>query len=617
MMISLILCARVYASDISSTWEEAKKAFEKKEYNLMEKHLGQYSVLMEKHTSLVTPESLSRPWMLRAAAKYQQEKELIWEFRNALIVNPYMDWDDTYIQNNETRDLFYAVKSEIEYRQKTKTFVPEQYGLAKLYVDGVEVEYGSEVPRGEHLLQIQCPKGEVVSKWHTLAKNPKWVQMCPYKFDVTEISEEVDEFMIEGIPSVFAEETPQDITEKTDVRTEPSTEEIVEEIVEEETSTEDKATEKATEEIVEEFTKEEGSEIKEDLPIEKDSLENISTSGEDTDVQTNVPVIEIPLAEPKVEEAADTQEKIEEKDSSVEVEEQTSQNEQAKVQETTKDEAVDKPQLESTPTRPIENTQDENTSSAFVVENNDTPSIDKDVRKQNISVQLYSGFSFGDVRHRYDARVGLTPDLDVYGVYEYESWISGGSVFQMGASVGYFPMSWLEVSLYTGLSLYPKELSTGWEIQDASGTMLEEDEVYYDPALSSLLHVEPRMKLYLFPSGTFKPYVLGGVFFRSFDGYSPPKAGTVTYSEQEGGMHVGISGGLGLVIESSAPVYLVLELPYMQLLNASMYERSEVSENTPNNTIENLPYYSYDDVDSYPVSTNRIISFQIGLGLHF
>ena len=83
--------------------------------------------------------------------------------------------------------------------------------------------------------------------------------------------------------------------------------------------------------------------------------------------------------------------------------------------------------------------------------------------------------------------------------------------------------------------MYPKELSTGWEIQDVSGTMVDDDEVIYDPALSSLLHVEPRVNLYLFPSGTFKPYVLGWVFFRSFDGYSPPGPGAVTYSEQEGG----------------------------------------------------------------------------------
>ena len=43
--------------------------------------------------------------------------------------------------------------------------------------------------QGMHFAQIQCPKGEVFSKWSTFEKNFKWLKMCPYKFDVTDMPE--------------------------------------------------------------------------------------------------------------------------------------------------------------------------------------------------------------------------------------------------------------------------------------------------------------------------------------------------------------------------------------------------------------------------------------------
>ena len=231
------------------------------------------------------------------------------------------------------------------------------------------------------------------------------------------------------------------------------------------------------------------------------------------------------------------------------------------------------------------------------------------IRANNVLVEIHLGVSFGDVVRRYDTRIGLTPQLQTYGIYEYDSWISGGPGVNMGGSIGYAPTWWLETSIYGGVVLYQKELSTGWEVQEEPGVVIEDDEVNYDPTTSAVGHIEPRIRLFMAPSGPVKPYILGSAFIRIFDGYNPPNLEAVEYSPRPGGVHVGATGGIGLAFDSYSPVGVFLEIPYTYLLNAADYTRTEISENTPNNTIESIP-----EQLNY---TNQIIAFKVGMSLRF
>lgn len=233
------------------------------------------------------------------------------------------------------------------------------------------------------------------------------------------------------------------------------------------------------------------------------------------------------------------------------------------------------------------------------------------IRANNVLVEIHLGVSFGDVVRRYDTRIGLTPQLQTYGIYEYDSWISGGPGVNMGGSIGYAPTWWLETSIYGGVVLYQKELSTGWEVQSGEnpGVVIEDDEVNYDPTTSAVGHIEPRIRLFMAPSGPVKPYILGAAFIRIFDGYNPPNLEAVEYSPRPGGVHVGATGGIGLAFDSYSPVGVFLEIPYTYLLNATDYSRTEISENTPGNTIETIP-----EQLNY---TNQIIAFKVGMSLRF
>ena len=134
------------------------------------------------------------------------------EFRQALILNPNLTWDRKILDDDEIRDVFYAISSEINYRARSSLHIPEQYGAAKLYVDGVEVMQGDDVPQGNHLIQIVCPKGDIHSQWNTLKHAPKWLKMCPYEFDLRAPAPTEDDFLSDygDIPDMGTEESPRE-----------------------------------------------------------------------------------------------------------------------------------------------------------------------------------------------------------------------------------------------------------------------------------------------------------------------------------------------------------------------------------------------------------------------
>ncbi|MEC7984495.1 MAG: hypothetical protein VX278_04990, partial [Myxococcota bacterium] len=86
-------------------------------------------------------------------------------------------------------------------------------------VDGVQRSYGdSGVPFGEHFLQVECPKGDYFAKWSKLAKDPKWIKICPYKFDVNDMPKVEDDIFADfdaDIPDVANEEPVVTEPEKT------------------------------------------------------------------------------------------------------------------------------------------------------------------------------------------------------------------------------------------------------------------------------------------------------------------------------------------------------------------------------------------------------------------
>jgi hypothetical protein len=140
--------------------------------------------------SVVLNDVLARYWFYRGllAAKRGKESLVMDSFRQALVVDRTFVWDRDLSEDLELRKVFEALRGEVEGRDQRPTGVPERTGCAVAYVDGTRVSGGSEASIGVRLAQVQCPKGDVYSRWIDFSDEEQqldWLSLCPYAVDTS------------------------------------------------------------------------------------------------------------------------------------------------------------------------------------------------------------------------------------------------------------------------------------------------------------------------------------------------------------------------------------------------------------------------------------------------
>ena len=246
------------------------------------------------------------------------------------------------------------------------------------------------------------------------------------------------------------------------------------------------------------------------------------------------------------------------------------------------------------------------------------------IRAGNILVELHSGLALGDVNRSYDTRIGIREDGDsIFDIYEYETF-SPGTGSMLGGAIGYAPLWWMELNLYGGVILAQKDLSTGWEQQTSDGSIINSDELDYDPVLAVSGHVEPRIRLYMVPAGPVKPYVLTGAYFRWFDPFQTEDLGgehPLSYSDLPSGVHYGVTAGGGVAFDSAGPVGVFFEVPWTYVLSQEPYECSSITQSD-----QSCPQYGktlaagdlfIQDIPSRPNYSKQILAIKVGMTLRF
>ena len=191
---------QVTSATIQQSLTDAHAAILAKDYVTAKNLLDQVYEEAPDSTELLKADTLAQIWYLRGVSAHLQGIDPLDHYRQALILAPEKGWDETLSTDEGAQDAFWAIKSEIMSRQIVSLYVPEQYGQAKLYVDGFERKPADFAYQGMHLAQVQCPEGEIFGKWTNFERGHKWLKMCPYKFDVTDmpVEEETDEWAMFG-----------------------------------------------------------------------------------------------------------------------------------------------------------------------------------------------------------------------------------------------------------------------------------------------------------------------------------------------------------------------------------------------------------------------------------
>ena len=206
----LLLLTQLVNAAVPEDLEKVKQHVAKKEYDQAMSVLENLDKGTKNLDYLVTAQELAEIYYYLGVVKYFQDGQGLNEWRKALILKPSLAWNEQIVDDSLAWDIFLAIQGEIPHRPKIELPIPVPFGHAKVYVDGVQRSKGDIVPAGRHLLQVECPKGEVVSMWTEFERTIKWTKVCPYKFDVNDLPEEevADEWDMFG-PSfgVSTEET--------------------------------------------------------------------------------------------------------------------------------------------------------------------------------------------------------------------------------------------------------------------------------------------------------------------------------------------------------------------------------------------------------------------------
>ena len=181
-----VLWGLAFADQITDEFTRAQEALAAEDYTTLNTTLKKIRKLAGKSNRLLTPEEISNIWFLEGLGYLKQNDftSSIDPLRQSIILNPRRDFDNDFVSAEDNEDFFFAIQSEMLFKDKINPCIPQQFGTAKIYIDGKERVSDDNVLEGTHLAQVMCPKGDVYSTWTNFKKPLSWVKMCPYRFDL-------------------------------------------------------------------------------------------------------------------------------------------------------------------------------------------------------------------------------------------------------------------------------------------------------------------------------------------------------------------------------------------------------------------------------------------------
>ncbi len=115
-------------------------------------------------------------------------------WRKALIINPSFTWDAGLVADQDARDIFEALRSEIRQREQVPSGVPEpalggspELDGLKVFIDGKLMRPIDLVLSGKHLIQVVCPDESFHGMWVELGEAPDYLDLCGIEQSTAEV----------------------------------------------------------------------------------------------------------------------------------------------------------------------------------------------------------------------------------------------------------------------------------------------------------------------------------------------------------------------------------------------------------------------------------------------
>ena len=156
---------------------------------------------------------LAQLWVYEGYAYYLQNDSVSNQeaWKKAFTIDSKVQFDATLLEEKSEDDSENVLNFFEQNRrlaigsQAVIAQVPEKLGEAQLFIDGENVQFGTEVLAGAHLFQINCPQDSLQSKWMILngsaSDKVDWFGLCPSGVDTSVEVETDDMFASMGFGS--------------------------------------------------------------------------------------------------------------------------------------------------------------------------------------------------------------------------------------------------------------------------------------------------------------------------------------------------------------------------------------------------------------------------------
>jgi len=171
-----------HAEDATEAIAAARAAIVAKDWPAADAALDRAEALIGDAAKVVEPAKLASIWyfrglVLQAAGDKKGRAPELW--RQALVVDNTLPWDEALAGDGDAFSLFEALRGEVTGRTKVDLGIPEAVGGAKLYLDGKKVRAGDKALVGVHLAQVTCPDSCTYGAWWEGGAPVAWLSLCP------------------------------------------------------------------------------------------------------------------------------------------------------------------------------------------------------------------------------------------------------------------------------------------------------------------------------------------------------------------------------------------------------------------------------------------------------
>jgi len=181
-LLSLLFVPSALAGPVEYALSEARVAIEDAEFEQARALLEGSRESAASSDEIILNDSLSRVEYYLGIIEYYDgdpDDGAMGFWRKSLILNPGFAWDTSLVAEQDARDIFEALRSEIRQRSQAPTGVPEEeIPDFRVYIDGNLAHDYDLVVSGRHLVQVACPDNTVKGLWVDFGEAPDYLGLC-------------------------------------------------------------------------------------------------------------------------------------------------------------------------------------------------------------------------------------------------------------------------------------------------------------------------------------------------------------------------------------------------------------------------------------------------------